>query len=103
MTLRRMLAVRRRSRTDPIDERFLRHCDLCGSAFQFGMHIYNGQYIARYELMLCRICYEFNHDGFSPNWDQKLLDRAKVRGFSLPEKNANGYYPRCGPFDLIRD
>lgn len=70
------------------------HCDLCGSEYQFGPHIYNGKYIARYKLAVCMPCYEGNWDGWAPHYEENILKHLKSKELPIPERNSNGWLPR---------
>jgi ribosome-binding protein aMBF1 (putative translation factor) len=69
-------------------------CDICGQPFQFGRHIYNGKVIHTYELTVCRTCYDSNHDGWAPHYEQKILKHLKEKGIKVPERNESGWLPR---------
>lgn len=69
-------------------------CELCHSEFQFGPHRYDGKHIARYQMTVCRTCYQANHDGWAPAWEERVLAVLKEKGLPVPERNAEGYLPR---------
>ena len=49
-------------------------CQLCGSSFQFGAHVYRGKVIAAYKLTLCDACYGGNWDGYRVGAGRELPD-----------------------------
>lgn len=72
----------------------MQRCDLCGSEYQFGPHTYDGKYIERYQLGVCRPCYEGNWDGWAPDYEEKILNHLKNKGLPVPERNSKGWLPR---------
>lgn len=69
-------------------------CDLCGTSFQFGTGIYDGKHIARYQLTVCRGCWEGNQDGWTSWLEAKLIEHLQAKGIKIPERNATGWLPR---------
>lgn len=69
-------------------------CGLCGTSFQFGTGVYDGKHIARYQLTVCRGCWEGNHDGWAKWLETKLVAHLNAKGIQIPERNAAGWYPR---------
>jgi hypothetical protein len=74
--------------------KFMFPCDLCGSKFQFGPHVYDGKHIASYQLTVCRSCWESNHDGWAPGLEDVFLAHLKAKGIAVPTRNAQGWFPR---------
>ena len=74
--------------------KFMQVCGICGSQFQFGPHIYDGQHIARYKLTVCRSCFSANYDGWGPMVEATFLDHLKAQGLAVPERNESGWFPR---------
>ena len=70
------------------------NCEMCGSLVQFGPHTYNGNQIAKYDLFVCRSCYDGNWDGWAPHLEKALEDHLISKGIPLPERNDKGWYPR---------
>ncbi len=69
-------------------------CQMCSSSYQMGRHIYDGKHIARYNLDVCKTCYDGNWDGWAPHYEEKLLAHLKEQNISVPERNEKGWYPR---------
>ena len=76
------------------DEMFMFTCDLCGSKYQMGRHIYNGNHIPLYNLDVCELCYKGNWDGWSQHEEKKILNHLKEKGLPVPERNKIGLLPR---------
>ena len=74
--------------------KFIYQCDLCGSEYQFGPHKYDGKYIRRYELNVCKSCYDGNWEGWGPHCEERLIAHLKQKNIPIPEKNAKGWLPR---------
>lgn len=73
---------------------FFATCQMCGSEFQMGRGIYNGKHISRYDLDVCKTCYESNWDGWAPQFEPKLLAHIKEKGIAVPQRNEKGWLPR---------
>lgn len=57
-------SLRKSSRkSDTTEPKFTCECFLCKSHFQFGPHVYDGRRIPRWDIMVCRRCYDGNWDG----------------------------------------
>jgi hypothetical protein len=84
--------ARRPSKQDEF--RIMETCAMCGSSFQFGPHIYDGKFIAAYQISVCRSCFESNWDGWAPHYEARLEAHLKAKGIPLPNRNAEGFYPR---------
>jgi hypothetical protein len=76
------------------DAKFQQKCQICGSTFRFGPHIFEGRLIRSYQLLVCRACWIDNWNGWSPEWDERLESHLAARGIPLPERNSKGCYPR---------
>jgi hypothetical protein len=76
------------------DEKVMTVCDLCGNQFQMGPHRYDGKWINRYQLSVCRSCYNGNWDGWGPFAEEKLIPHLKMKGIAIPERNDKGCIPR---------
>ncbi len=76
------------------DEIFMFTCDLCGSQYQMGRHIYDGKQIPLYKLGVCNTCYQGSWDGWSPQDEPKILEHLKEKGLPVPKRNNNGLLPR---------
>ena len=84
--------AKRKSVGDEI--RIMETCDICGAGFQMGPHIYNGKFVAAYQVSVCKPCFEGNWDGWAPHFEQTLEAHLKAKGIPFPRRNAAGYYPR---------
>lgn len=69
-------------------------CQMCGSKYQMGRHIYEGKHIAAYDLDVCKGCYEGNWDGWAPHYEERLVSHLKEKGIQIPKRNEKGLYPR---------
>lgn len=69
-------------------------CGICGNGFQMGPNQYDGKWIPRYQLSVCRSCYEGNWDGWGPVAEEKLLPHLREKGIEIPERNSKGWIPR---------
>ncbi len=70
-------------------------CAICGDKFQMSNGIYDGEYISRYQIQVCRICYSSNYDGWGPAADEILVSHIKAKGLPIPARNAKGWLPRA--------
>lgn len=75
-------------------DKFMIQCEMCGSTFQFGPHLYDGKHIARYQITVCRACWESNWDGWAPHFEKQLETLLNQKNIPIPEKNSKGWYPR---------
>lgn len=69
-------------------------CELCGTTFKFGPHIYQGKKLKRYGIMVCSGCWEANWDGWAPDCEKILIDALNRVGQPSPKRNQNGLLPR---------
>jgi hypothetical protein len=69
-------------------------CFSCGTSFVFGMNQYDGHYVPRYKISVCRICYQGNWDGWSPGVEAKLRPHLAAEGLPIPDRNAKDWLPR---------
>jgi hypothetical protein len=76
------------------DPKFMFTCQLCSDSYQMGRHIYDGKQIPRYQLGVCKPCYDGNWDGWGSDHETKLLFHLKEKGLPVPERNKNGLLPR---------
>ena len=74
--------------------KFLYKCFMCGEEYQFGPHIYRGQYIPRYQIGVCNNCYKTNWDGWAPEYEDKLIKHLKSKKLPIPKRNQKGWIPR---------
>lgn len=76
------------------EQKFIYDCGICGAAFQFGPHLYEGKHIPSYNLTVCKTCWEVNWDGWGPGAERALLAHLERQGLPLPERNSKGWLPR---------
>lgn len=77
------------------NEKFMYKCDLCGQQYQYGPHRYEGHPLKLYGgIMICNSCWNANHDGFSPQYDKRLIEHLKQNNLLVPERNSRGWLPR---------
>jgi hypothetical protein len=77
------------------DDRIMYKCDLCGRPYQQGPHKYEGHRLTSYgNLFVCDPCWQGNHDGWAPQFEQRLLTELKRQGLPEPRRNARGWLPR---------
>ena len=76
------------------DAKFQQKCQICGSTFRFGPHIFHGRRIGKYDLMVCRHCWIDNWDGWAPECESRLEAHLVSHGIPLPQRNRKGHYPR---------
>ena len=76
------------------DESLRIPCELCGRRVQHSHHKYEGQTIARYQLFVCRSCYDANADGWGSVHEDRLLDHLLNKRLPIPARNGKGRLPR---------
>jgi len=76
------------------DHKIMFSCQLCGTSYQMGRNKYDGKYIPRYKLGVCKACYEGNWDGWAPHYEEKILANLKTNNLPIPNRNENGLLPR---------
>ena len=69
-------------------------CFSCGQTFAFGQNAYHGRVVPKYQIMVCRQCYDANWGGWAPFVERKLLVHLKAKGLEVPARNAQGLLPR---------
>ena len=69
-------------------------CELCGSVYQFGPHIYDGKTISIYKLSVCMSCFKVNWDGWGPIREVAFVNHLKENSLPLPHRNKSSWYPR---------
>ena len=67
-------------------------CDFCGNDYKCSNGNYEGKYISKFELKLCRICFSGSHDGVPPLYEDKFVSLCKERGKDLPQRNRHDLY-----------
>ncbi|MBI9080163.1 MAG: hypothetical protein JEY79_10545 [Pseudodesulfovibrio sp.] len=69
-------------------------CYACGDDFEYGPHDHGGEWLAGYEVDVCRTCYDGNGDGWSPQYEDQFLARIEELDIEEPERNDNDLLPR---------
>lgn len=87
-----MASGRKRSTLND-SEKFMRTCDVCGSTFQYGRHLYAGRWLTLYQLLGCDDCLRGNHDGWGPVDEPKILEHLRQKGLPVPARNEKGWLP----------
>jgi len=77
-----------------VDPKFVGQCFMCGREQQIGPHRYAGRYIQRYRIRVCQTCYDANHDGWAPEYEEKLIAHLGKEGLETPKRNQAGWFPR---------
>ena len=77
-----------------MDHKIMFECDLCGSPYQMGPHVYEGSQLSHYQMWLCKRCYTMNWDGISPLFEPAFERHLESKGIGLPQRNGKGWYPR---------
>lgn len=77
-----------------IETKCMVKCPVCGNQFQFGPHKYDGKHLDRYEMTVCRLCYDVNWDGWGPAREAAILDHLREKGIPVPDRNQEGLLPR---------
>ena len=78
------------------DFKCMKQCFLCSQQFQYGPHLYDGEYIPAYKIVVCMICYKANHDGWASHYEEKIISHLKEKGLPIPDRQEKGYLPRDG-------
>lgn len=68
-------------------------CDICGQRHQMGPHRYDGRFISRYQIEVCRSCYSSNWDGWNPDAEKKIILHLVSKILSLSTRNIVGLLP----------
>lgn len=74
--------------------KFMSKCELCGSEYQQGPHLYEGRHSQLFDLWVCSTCWEYNWDGWADHYEEKLLKHIESKQLPIPERNPNGLFPR---------
>lgn len=76
------------------DTKIFERCFTCGGEFRYGPQRYDGRAINRYDIAVCRACYEGNWDGWAPHYEEKLVAHLDEKGIPHPKRNDKGWWPR---------
>ena len=77
-----------------IEKNNMMKCPLCPNEFQISPPRIEGVTIPRYQITVCRSCYNNNWDGWEPGREKHLLKHLKLNNLPVPDRNANGRFPR---------
>jgi len=69
-------------------------CFICNNQFTMGPHVYDLRHIDRYNIHVCRVCYDGNWDGWAPDYEKRLIKHLEDQGLPIPERNPKGFLPR---------
>lgn len=69
-------------------------CFFCGDKFNMANGEYDGEYIPRYKVSVCKPCYKGNWDGWGPSHEEKLLSHLQEKDILIPARNSKGWLPR---------
>jgi hypothetical protein len=80
------------------DPKAVYDCFLCQRAFQFGPHVYRGERIPEWDVMVCYSCRRSNSGGIVPAGHPHLVAHLQERGIEV-RLNEKGRieWPRTGP------
>lgn len=69
-------------------------CFTCSKEFSFSNHKYDGKTIPTYSITVCDSCYKGNHDGWAPQYEEKIIKHMKNGNFPIPKRNDKRLLPR---------
>lgn len=58
-------------------------CALCRQPFQFGQHVYRGQPVRAWNIMLCSGCIKANRDGIIAEHHPELVKHLESQGIEI--------------------
>jgi hypothetical protein len=65
-------------------------CFLCKRQFQFGAHVYEGERVRDWDVMICHRCRRANYEGIVPAVYPHLIAHLRRKGIKA-ETNARGW------------
>lgn len=71
------------------DGKIFYNCDLCGSEYQFGPHVYAGHYLFSFKLNVCKRCVPRTDSPIPALYEAKFLKLVKKKGLDAPTRNAD--------------
>jgi hypothetical protein len=78
-----------------VNGKTMMNCDLCGNAYQHGQGTYLGHKLELYgDLSCCDVCWRGNWDGWTIDYERKLLAHLKSQNLPIPVRNQKGWLPR---------
>lgn len=73
----------------------MQKCIVCGQQYQHGPHRYEGHRLELYgNIFCCDACWQTNHDGWAPHYEEVLLEHLKSTDLPIPLRNSKGWLPR---------
>lgn len=66
------------------------NCAVCEKDFRFGQNVYKGRRIKAWDIMVCDICEQSNHDGLVPAKHLNLIAKLQEKGIGT-KPNAKGW------------
>ena len=69
-------------------------CEICGSKFILGPHIYDGRYLPKYGITVCMRCFFANGGGWAPHLEPAVTASLRQRNLPIPPWNESGLLPR---------
>lgn len=72
------------------DGKIIYCCDLCGSEYQFGPHIYSGHYLPSFEINVCNGCVPRKNSAIPALYEAKFRKILQDKGLEAPKRNADG-------------
>jgi hypothetical protein len=67
-------------------------CFACGKAFSYDPEKTN-TFLPRYQIAVCHSCYRANHDGWRPDYGDKIELHLKTNNLPPVQRNAKGLMP----------
>ena len=78
------------------NEEYKVNCFFCKQSFNFGFHKYYGKHISKYNIDICKNCYDINEDGLNPRYEKTLEEHLFKMNIDKPIRNKNGLYKISG-------
>ncbi|KFO67327.1 hypothetical protein ER57_11565 [Smithella sp. SCADC] len=69
-------------------------CPFCPNEFSISPPRIDGVTIPRYQITVCRSCYNMNWDGWELGREKLLIEHLKLNNIPIPHPNMNGRLPR---------
>ncbi len=67
---------------------------ICNNEIKIGPPVKEGEYISRYQITVCRSCYESNWDGWELGREKILLKHLEDNDIPIPNRDTEGWLPR---------
>src|ERR1700704_721238 len=75
-------------------------CFLCKRQFQFGAHVYEGDRVRDWDVMVCHRCRRANYEGIVPAVHPHLIAHLKRKGIKAEINARDGSDGRCRAPDI---